>query len=55
VLRNTARRRSASIALLVGGGVLAWAVTPGAIGYVLLGLGVVLEVAGILVERRAGR
>ncbi len=55
MLRNTTRRRSVSIAFLVGGGILVWAVTPGVIGYVLLGLGVLLEVAGIIVEHRAGR
>lgn len=55
MLRNTARRRFPSIALLIGGGILVWAVTPSAIGYVLLGVGVVLEVAGLLVKHRAGR
>ena len=55
MLRNKARRRPVSIAMLVGGGVMVWAVTPSLIGYVLLGLGVLLEVAGVLLEHGAER
>lgn len=53
MLRNTVRRRWVSGALLVAGGILVWAVTPSAIGLVLLVLGVALEIAGIVVEHRS--
>lgn len=55
MLRKKARRRPVSIAMLVGGGIMVWAVTPSLIGYVLLGLGVLLEVAGVLLEHGAER
>ncbi|MBL8384415.1 MAG: hypothetical protein JNM90_15150 [Burkholderiales bacterium] len=52
MLRHKGRRRGLSLALLAAGGLMVWAVTPSAIGYALLGLGIALEIAGVLFEHR---
>lgn len=54
MIRNKRLRRAVAIALLVAGGLLMWLAPGTAAGVVLLVLGIVLEVAGIGLEHRAG-
>jgi len=55
MLRDSARRRPISLLLVLVGGALAWAATPGLIGLLVLGLGGLLEGAGVVLEHRARR
>ena len=51
-LRNKRLRRPLAIALLITGGLLLWLAPDEAAGIALLVTGVVLEIAGIAVERQ---
>lgn len=55
MLRDAAWRRPISVLLVVVGGALAWAATPGLIGLLVLALGGLMEVAGVLLEHRGRR
>jgi drug/metabolite transporter (DMT)-like permease len=55
MIRNPRIRRTLSLALMVAGGVFIFlAPDDVALGVVLLALGLALEVAGMLVQRRSG-
>lgn len=56
MIRNPRTRRTLSLVLMALGGLLLFLVPEDIwIGTLLLGLGVALEIAGILMQRRAGR
>ena len=52
MIRNKRLRRAAAVALIAAGGVLMWLSPQTLAGVALLALGMVLEVAGIWLERR---
>ena len=53
-IKNKRARRLLVLALLVGGGLLMWFAPEVSAGVALLIAGLVLEIAGITLERRAG-
>lgn len=53
-IKNKRARRLLVLALLVGGGLLMWLAPEVSAGVALLIAGLVLEIAGITLERRAG-
>ena len=53
MLKKTRSRRTLSLFLIVLGGVLIYLAPEIWAGVVLLGLGVLLELAGVMLERRA--
>ncbi len=55
LLKNRRLRRSMGFVLVVAGGILMWLAPEVEVGIALLAAGVLLEIAGIALERRAGR
>jgi hypothetical protein len=54
LIKNKRSRRLLALALVVAGGLLIWLAPETAPGIALLVAGVILEIAGIALERRAG-
>ncbi len=55
MLRKRALRRSIGIILVVTGGLMMWLATETMVGVVLLAAAIVLEIAGLALERRADK
>ena len=55
LLKNRRLRRSMGFVLVVAGGILMWLAPEVEVGIALLAAGVLLEIAGIALERRVGR
>lgn len=55
LLKNRRLRRSMGFVLVVAGGILMWLAPEVEVGIALLAAGVLLEIAGIALERRDGR
>ena len=53
MIKHKRSRRLLAIALVVAGGLLMWLAPEATAGVVLLAVGVVLEIAGIALERHA--
>jgi hypothetical protein len=53
-MKNKRSRRLVVLVLLIAGGLLMWFAPEVPAGIVLLAAGALLEVAGIMIERRAG-
>jgi len=54
-LKNRRLRRSVGLALVIAGGILMWLAPEVEVGIALLAAGVLLEIIGIALERRASR
>ena len=55
LLKNRRLRRRMGFVLVVAGGILMWLAPEVEVGIALLAAGVLLEIAGIALERRDGR
>ena len=54
MLRKRTLRRSVGASLVVAGGLFMWLATETILGVALLAAGVLLEIAGLVLEHRAG-
>lgn len=55
MIRNRRGRRAVALGLIIAGGLLMWLSTSVGPGLVAFGLGVLLEVVGLALERRGPR